>query len=187
MQITLKEISQIRFGYYSQITADNGIPYLQAKQFDDSGNLIVHSDTFLYADNKSTTHLLNDGDVILVGKGNKNFAWCYRETFGPAIASTIFFVITPDQTRVIPEYLTALFNHPRNQRYFRKLGEGSNIQSIRKNELEDFIVPVLPLPLQTKVIALYELHKQDINLTLQLLQHKNELYESVVNTLINNN
>jgi len=187
MNAQLKDISQIRFGYYSQSTADNGIPYLQARQFDDAGNLIANPDTFLSPDSKSTTQLLKDGDIIFAGKGNKNFAWCYHKEFGPAIASTIFFVISPDKRKVLPEYLAALFNHSKNQQYFQQLGAGSNIQSIRKNELGDFNVPVVPLQMQAKIVALYELHKQDISLTLQLLQHKNELYESVVNTLTNNN
>lgn len=187
MQKSLKEISQIRLGYFAQSFSDDGVAYLQAKQFDDIGNIISVSDVFISGDPKSNSHMLCDGDVILAGKGNKNFAWCYREKFGPAIASTIFFVIRPDIKKVIPEYLVAMFNHPKSQLYFKQLGAGSNIQSIRKNELEDFNIAVLPLSLQVKVVAMYELHKKNINLTLQLLQHKGELYESAVNTILNNN
>ncbi len=186
MKQFLHAIAQIRFGYYAPLTADSGIPYLQSKQFDDAGNLIALPETFLAADNKNTTHLLKDGDILLAGKGSKNFAWCYHAEFGPAVASTIFFVITPDPKLVLPEYLVALFHHSTGQQYFRQFGLGSNIQSIRKNELGDFVVPVLSFDLQEKIVALNKLHKHDINLTLQLLQKKNDLYDSVINNLINN-
>jgi len=185
MQALLRDISQIRFGYYSQLTAGIGIPYLQVRQFDDSGNLIANPDTFLKEDIKSTSQLLNDGDIIFAGKGNNNFAWGYHNEYGPAIASSTFFVITPDKSKVLPEFLVAYINHSKSQSYFQQFGLGTNIKSIRKDELGEFIVPILPLLLQAKIAAMYNLNNMEINLTLQLLRKKNELYETVINKLTN--
>lgn len=187
MTKTLKEISQIRIGFYSQETVGSGIPYLQARQFDENGNLIAAPDTFLTPDSKCTTQLLKDGDVLFAGKGNRNFAWCYRRSIGDAVASGIFFVISPVKDMVIPEYLSAIFNHPVCQTYFAQLGSGTNIKSIRKTELEDMIIPVVPLETQAKIVAMHDLHIKDKELTLNLLQKKNDLYESLINTLVNSN
>lgn len=183
MNKTLREIAQIKFGYYAKPTDGDGIPYLQAKQFDSYGNMIMSPDTYLEADNKAQEQLLADGDVLFAGKGYKHFAWCYRSSFGMAIASTIFFVITPDESMVLPEYLTALLNNPKNQLYFQHLASGSSIPSIRKSELAEFKVPVLPLAVQTKLVDIYELHKKDALLTMELMARKSELYESVFDTL----
>lgn len=187
MNKALGEIAQIKFGYYAKPALGSGIPYLQANQFDAYGNMIEAPDTYLALEGKNSEQMLQDGDVLFAGKGYKNFAWCYRATFGDAIASTIFFVLTPDRKVIMPEYLTALLNHPKNQLYFQQLGSGSSIPSIRKNELADFKVPVVPLHLQARLVDIYNLHKKDISLTLELLERKNELYESVFDTLVNKN
>ena len=185
MKLSLKNISRIRFGLFSQEAADGDVIYLQGRQFDDSGNFIHAPDTFLMKDNKVKAHLLNDGDIILAGKGSRNFAWCYRSDFGPAVASSIFFVISPDTKKVIPEYLTAIFNLSESQRYFGQLGAGSDIQSIRKTDLEDFMVSVIDFALQKKVVTMSELHKNEIELIGQLVQRKNELYKTVINKIVN--
>lgn len=187
MQVSLESVAQIRFGLYVQQTVDTGIAYLQARQFDSNGNLVTQQDTFLPHDNKVTAHLLKDGDILLVGKGSKNFAWCYKEEFGPAVASSIFFVISPDKKKIQPEYITALLNHNSSQEYFQKQGLGTNIMSIRRSELEDFKIALLPMAQQASVAALHELHKKEVIITQLLLQRKNEFYEAVVNNLINGN
>ena len=187
MRKSLGDIAQIKFGFYAKKLRSKGIPYLQVKHFDSNGNMITYPDTYIAPEEINSEQLLNDGDVLFAGKGYKNFAWCYRSSFGVAIASTTFFVLTPKQDIVIPEYLATVLNLPKNQMLFQHLGAGNDIPSIRKSELAVFPVPVVPLPLQAKIVALYDLHKKDINLSLQLLQYKNELYESVINTLVTNN
>jgi len=183
----LGDIAQIKFGFYAKPSDSTGIPYLQAKQFDIHGNLITEPDTYIAYEDKHFDQMLNDGDVLFAGKGYKNFAWCYRAPFGEAVASTIFFVLSPDKKVVLPEYLTALLNHPKNQLYFQHLGAGSSIPSIRKSELAEFKVPVIPFKQQGKLVEIYELHRKEISLTLELLERKDDLYKSVFDKLINNN
>lgn len=184
MNKTLRDIAQIRLGYFAPTTTnDGGIPYLQVKQFDESGNLIAPPDTFLSYDDKVTTQMLKHGDVIFAGKGNKNFAWCYKNHFGEAVASTTFFVITPNRGEVLPEYLAAIFNHSSGQAQITQLGLGSNIKSIRKSELEDMKIPVPPLELQAKVADIANLQREDNRLTKKLMQKKNEQYESIIKIL----
>ena len=182
---TLGDIAQIKFGYYAKPSDSKDIPYLQVKQFDTYGNMIMLPDTFVSNESKNKEQLLRDGDVLFAGKGYKNFAWCDRSSFGEAIASSVFFVLTPTQSVVLPEYLATLLNQPKNQFYFQHLGAGSSIPSIRKNELAEFKVPIVPMAMQARIVEIYELHKKDLSLTLQLLERKNELYESIFNTLVN--
>jgi restriction endonuclease S subunit len=187
MTKTLGEIANIKFGFYAKPIDGKGIPYIQARHFNVNGNMIVAPDTFIKSEYKVTEQMLRDGDVLFAGKGYKNFAWCYRKSFGDAVASTLFFVLTPNTQVVLPEYLTALLNYPKNQLYFQQLASGSSIPSIRKNELTDFKVPIVPLDMQARIVEIYKLHRKDISLTLELLERKSDLYESVFNALVNNN
>ena len=135
MQVKLKEIANIQFGYYGQPSKDGTIPYLQAKHFNEFGQFIGDNDAFLKEDSKAIGSLLQDGDVLFVAKGFRFFATLYKEEFGKAIASSIFFILRPNKTRVIPAYLVSVLNLPKNLLHFQQSGAGSSIPSIRKNEL----------------------------------------------------
>ncbi len=100
------------------------------------------------------------------------------------MASSIFFVIKVDQTRVIPEFLTTLFNMPLTQAYFQTLGAGSSIPSIRKSELEAFSFVLPSLELQQKAIAIKELHYKDMDLTKNIIAEKQKVYQAVIKNII---
>ncbi len=187
MNVKLSDIAQLQFGLYTKPSDEGNAVYLQAKHFDDWGNQTEQIDTFIQIDQKNESHLLDDGDIILVGKGMRNFAWTYDKTFGPAIASSIFFVIKPNRTRAIPEFLTTLFNMPQTQAYFQTLGAGSSIPSIRKSELEAFTVKLPSLDLQQKAIAIKELHYKDMEISNKIITEKRKAYQAVIKNLIDNN
>ncbi|MFN6944437.1 MAG: restriction endonuclease subunit S [Cytophagaceae bacterium] len=182
----LGEISKIQFGLYDKPGDAGNTAYLQAKHFDEYGRKILPIDTFLNIDTKNEGHLLNEGDIILAGKGFRNFAWTYRDNMGPAIASSMFFVIKPYINVVLPEFLTTLFNSTQTQAYFQTLGAGSSIPSIRKSELEALPINLPSLEVQYKIVKIKELHDIDIALTNKIIEEKNKRFNSIVNALIFN-
>lgn len=184
MKVKLSDIAQLQFGLYTKPSDDGNTVYLQAKHFDDWGSLAEKVDTFITVNQKNKTHLLEDGDILLAGKGMRNFAWTYNKTYGPAIASSIFFVIKPNLSKVIPEFLTTLFNMPQTQAYFQTLGAGSSIPSIRKSELEAFTVKLPKLELQQKAIAIKQLHYKDMEISNKIISEKQKVYQGVINNLI---
>jgi restriction endonuclease S subunit len=183
----LQHIAQIRFGLYTKPKPKGAIQYLQAKQFDNAGNMISSSDMFLDEDNKILPHLLMDGDILLAGKGFRIFSWRYSESLGPAVASSIFFVIRPDRHKVDPDYLTTLLNMNKSQAYFEQLGAGTNINSIRKNELGEFPVPMLPMEEQMKIRDLNRLHNEQVKLLDKYTQLAEDRYNAILNKLIKDN
>ncbi|MFA7449142.1 MAG: restriction endonuclease subunit S [Weeksellaceae bacterium] len=180
----LNDIAQLQFGYYAPPLEVGSVLYIQVKHFDELGRYNEQMDTFVDLDQKNETHILNEGDILFVGKGNRNFAWAYTKTVGPAIASSIFFVIKPDRNQVLPEYLTTIFNLPKNQIYFQSLGAGSSIPSIRKSELEMFPVPLPEMSVQKKIVELKQLHELEIRLTQEIVDKKRMLFQEVINQLI---
>ena len=185
MQVKIKEIANIQFGYYGQSSKAGTIPYLQAKHFNEFGQHIGENDTFLEEDPKATTNLLQDGDVLFVAKGFRFFATLYKEEFGNAIASSIFFILRTDKTKIIPAYLVSVLNLPKNLLHFQQSGAGSTIPSIRKNELADFTFNLIPLEQQQKVVALQELHFKDIQITETLIKEKQKLFQTTISKIIN--
>ena len=186
MQVRLKDIASIQFGHYAQPSKNGTIPYLQAKHFNTDGQYFASNDTFLEEDEKIAANFLQDGDVLFVGKGFRFFASEYKKEFGNAVASSIFFVIKPNTSKVIPAYLVTVLNLPKNLLHFQQSGAGSSIPSIRKNELADFVINLIPLQQQLKIVALQELYLKDLLLTEKLIKQKQILYISTLNKLITN-
>lgn len=181
---TVASISDIRFGLYVQPEPFGSVAYLQVRQFSEDGRLTAEADEFINVDRKSESHLLKEGDVLFVGKGNRLFAWCYHETDMPAVASSIFFVLRPDISVVYPDYLAAILNAPASKLVFQQIGGGTNIFSIRKSELGAFQIPLPPLQQQKKVAAMAQLHQKEIELAQQLITQKQNLYTAIISTLI---
>ena len=185
MKVQLKDIADIQFGYYAQSSNEGTIPYLQAKQFNEFGQFVSDFDTFLDDDTKIKDNLLEDGDILFVSKGFRFFATEYKMEFGKAVASSIFFVIKPDKTKLLPSYLVTVLNLPKNIGHFQQSGAGSSIPSIRKGELADFTFNLVSLDEQHKIASLRELYLEDIKLTQKLIKEKQTLFQAVLSKTIN--
>jgi restriction endonuclease S subunit len=74
---------------------------------------------------------------------------------------------------------------PVNISHFQQLGAGSSIPSIRKNELAEFKINLLPLDTQLKVVKLQKLHQKEIELHSNLIIKKNELYQKIISNIVN--
>lgn len=184
MKKKLSDFTRLQFGVYDKPKDKGDAAYLLARHFDEWGNQNREVDTFTQISRKNEMHLLTDGDIILAGKGQRNFAWTYHQEFGPAMASSMFFVIKPDTTLVIPEFLTTVLNMPQTQSHFQTLGAGSSIPSIRKSELEAFTIQIPSLELQEKAIAIKQLHYKEMDLSRQIIAEKQKVYQAVIKNLI---
>lgn len=178
------EVADIRVGYYRQAEKGGQVPYLQVRQFDENGLLVNKIDEFINLDAEAKKHLLMDGDLLFVGKGNRLFTWCYEESFGLAVASSAFFVLSLDKQRVLPGYLTAILNASSSKTVFKQMGGGSNIFSIRKSELGAFEIPLPPMQQQNRIAELAALHQQEIELSQKLIAEKQNLYTAIISKLI---
>jgi len=122
--------------------------------------------------------------VLFVGKGNRLFAWCYRDTLGPYIASSIFFVLRPKKNIIYPEYLTAILNAPQTKAALLQIGSGTNIFSLRKSELGAFQIPLLPMDEQKKVASLAGVYQKQIALSQELIIQHQKIYSAIISKLI---
>ena len=180
----LDYVCGIRFGYHATPKATGAITYLQIRHFNDDGQLADQSTELIDLDEKSSAHLLQEGDVLFVGKGTRLFAWQYDSTLGPLVASSTFFVLRADKTKVLPSYLTTILNDPAIKAHLQHLGAGTNIFSIRKSELGAVELPIPSMERQKKISAMADLYQKEIRLTQQVLEQKQLLFKDVLSSLL---
>lgn len=180
----LKDVCDISFGYHAPSSSAGGIPYLQIRHFNEDGHLADQPLEMIDLDDKSIAHLIQEGDVLFVGKGNRLFAWQYDSSLGPLVASSTFFVLRPDKTKILPSYLTTILNTSAIKAQLQQLGAGTNIFSIRKSELGAVELPIPTIDRQEKISAMADLYQEEIILAQQVLEQKQLLFKGVLSSLL---
>jgi restriction endonuclease S subunit len=164
----LKHIATIQTGVFAKPVQKGEIVYLQAKHFDENGELTKTLYPDLNTDNKIEKHILKKGDVLFAAKGTKNFAAWYDNDEIPAVASTSFFVIRLTEKKVLPGYLTWFLNHPGTQLLLKTQARGTSIASISKAVLSDLVIPIPNIQKQKLVLKIFKLRNKEKSLKRQI-------------------
>lgn len=186
MKTTLKHIASIQTGVFAKPVPDGDVIYLQAKHFDEAGQISVELHPDLMADTIPERHLLRQGDVLFAAKGTKNFAAVYNLE-EPAVASTSFFVIRLENEfrhRILPEFLVWLMNHPVAQAYLKGQAMGSSIVSISKGVLEELEISIPNIATQEIILKISNLRNKEIRLKQQLEVLKNKQIQQIINNAL---
>ena len=182
MKAVLKHITSIQTGVFAKPIQKGEIVYLQAKHFDEGGELSETLYPDLDFDSKIEKHLLKKGDVLFAAKGSKNFASWYENDKMPAVASTSFFVIRLIDKNVLPGYLTWFLNHPGTQTLLKGQARGSSIASISKAVLLELEIPIPSTQKQELILRIFKLRNRERNLK-QQIENLREI--EIQNLLIN--
>jgi len=181
----LGQIADIQFGLHQSSQIKGEVKYLLVRHFDENLRPTLFEESHLNMDARVQKALLAPGDLLFAGKGYRQFAWTYEEAFGPTVASSVFYIIRPDPTILLPQYLTILLNTEKMRHTFRLIGLGVATPSIPKAELKEIKIPILPLAEQQRIVELAELHHQQIILTKRILQKKKDIFKSLIQKTIN--
>lgn len=97
-------------------------------------------------------HFLRSGDVLFPNRGTRTTAIAYRLEEPRALAGTQFFVLRPEVSRVLPEYLAWFLRTEESARYFEGLRKGTYVQIIQRSDLAEMELPLPPLDVQQKIV-----------------------------------
>lgn len=117
---------------------------------------------------------LQKGDVLFIAKGSNNYALEYNLELKKAIAASAFFIIRPDQTRVVPSYLAWYINQPPVQQYLKENMAGTYIPNINKGTIKGIMIALPTIEIQQKIVAVDNLRKRE-NLLMSQIMEKREL------------
>jgi len=187
LKTALKHIASIQTGLFAKPIAKGDIVYLQAKHFDENGQLKTSPYPDLKADTITEKHMLRHGDVLFAAKGTKNFAAWFEKTNQPAVASTSFFVIRLQKdfsNKILPDFLVWLINHPTSQKFLKGKAIGSSIVSISKSVLEELEISIPNIETQKVILKITNLRNSEKNLKQKIdsLRDK-QIQQQIFNTI----
>jgi len=171
LKTALRHIASIQTGIFARTVSDGDAAYLQAKHFDENGELnsVLHND--IKADEVTDKHLLKNGDVLFAAKGRKNFAAYYKEGKQPQAASTSFFVIRIHPSfrdKILPEFLAWFINNPSSQNILKSRAMGTSIVSISKAAAEELEISIPAIEIQKAILKIHSLRKLEMNIQKQM-------------------
>jgi restriction endonuclease S subunit len=132
----------------------------------------------------SNKYTLDQNDVLFIAKGSNNLALLAPNRSTRCVASSIFFVLRCDTTKILPGYLVWYINQPEAQQYFASNKEGTYTPNIGKQVLLDLDVPVVPLDIQAKIIQANTLLQKEKALLKEITTKRNLLITEKLNSLI---
>jgi restriction endonuclease S subunit len=149
--------TSIKYGPHFKTVYSGSVRYLKAQHFDGNNGLSEIDDSYADPTAKLEPHLLNEGQLILAGKGNRHLAWAYRTAAGPCIASSLFYVLSVRTEVVDPRFLALLLNSASCVRALTAIAKGASVPVIPKRELTNLKVNVPSKERQQRAIRLHEL------------------------------
>ncbi len=177
----MKDISDIHSGYITrrkiEVSLDGSHYLVQAKNVD-GNHLSYESDEFLrfHPTRSRTDRLLENGDLLFMARGVRNFTILLEDLPEPALAAACFFIIRVSSSKILPGYLCWYLNQaPVEQYLFQHSGRSVHMPVVRRGVLEKIDVPVPPIALQTKIADMNALMLKEMKLLLQLGRKRREL------------
>ncbi len=186
MKRILSHLATIQTGVFAKPVAKGDVVYLQARHFDEAGELISTLHPDLKASKLTEKHLLRPGDVLFAAKGTKNFAAVYESQNPAAVASTTFFVIRLLDQTILPAYLAWVLNNPVSQKILKGSAIGSAMVSISKTVLEELEITVPSIQQQLRILEIARLSKKENSLMLRLAELRQQYTQQQLINAINN-
>lgn len=183
MHRKLAKLAQISTGFYERTNIQGTIYYLQRRDFDEDGQLIIKGLKPSILANKNTQkHILKKNDVLVAAKGTSFFAFVYKAEVQPAVASSTFLVLRGvDQQKVLSDYLAWFINYPKTQDYLGRMSKGTALAAIDKSTLGSLSIPLLSLEKQRLMMHLQSLQQKEQAIYTEL----SELSALIINQQLN--
>ena len=188
MKNYLGDIAEIQSWYYVRTSTDWDVIYLQAKDFDEFGDIKWDLKPELNPKEVQERQYLQDWDILYSAKWTRNFATVYKKEYWKCVASSTFFIIRLHNENIIPEYLAILLTEASKWKYFQDNISWWYIQSISKPVLQNYEIETPPLNKQKDIIKYYEIYKKQIKLYDKLKEKKEMFTNQIIlqsNTLNN--
>jgi len=115
---------------------------------------------------------LRSGDVLFPNRGIRTTAFTYRLEQGDTLVGAQFFILRPDATRLLPEYLAWFLRSEEAAKYFDGHRRGTYVKIIQRSVLTDLEIPLQPLAVQHRIVDMADLAVTERTLTERLADLK---------------
>jgi hypothetical protein len=183
MRASLGDISEIQVGYQSRegirAQSDGSHFLLQVRDFNHLRQVDWSNLTRFIPSGSTTKSEIQQGDVLFLAKGQDNFAYPVARSVNHVLAANSFYILRPNQTTILPDYLAWWLNQKPAQEYIQLNRSGSSFPFLSVSALSHLEVPLPSIELQRKIGELELLRKKEADLLGLYLTKKSTLIQTV--------
>jgi hypothetical protein len=117
---------------------------------------------------KGAPDTLASGELVFQTRGLSYRAAAVPSDARPMVAAGSLFILRPDPSRVLADYLVFFLNLPVTQAALRQLATGSTILNLRRSAIEQLPLPLPSLVDQQKLVAVSRLVRQQAGIEARL-------------------
>jgi hypothetical protein len=110
---------------------------------------------------------LRPGDVLVAARGTRNTAAVYNLNLPGAIAGAQFFVLRP-KGHVLPEFIAWYLRSDPVRLHFDNRRKGTHVQLIQRADIAEIEIPLPPMNVQRRIVALADLIEREHTLSTRL-------------------
>lgn len=141
--------------------------------------------TKIRRDEVDDKYWLQPGDLLFISKGEYNNAIVFDLGISPVVATSAFFVIRPDQSKVLPHYLAWYINQPKAQVYLKRYRAGSTVQVIAKKVLAEMEIELPSFKVQQSIVEFYTLARAEGEIMKMIKEKREQLTSELLTNMIN--
>lgn len=180
----VKHLATIQIGYQfrSKIQPDSNGTHrvIQIKNFDDDDKLDFKNLDRVVIDKTPDKYIVQQGDVLFLSRGPRNFAYAIATPVQETIAASYFFILRLDPHQINPAYFAWYINQTPAQSYLANLARrGSHMPMIPRSAFEQLHIEIPSLETQRSIVELDRLHHKERCLMDQIIEKRSALIETV--------
>lgn len=166
MKVKVNEITEIQIGYQSRerIESDQDGTHriIQIKDFDNYRHLQTKSLTSFFPERAPDRYLVNQGDILFLSRGQRNFAYALDEILPDTVAASYFFILRVKNKDILSDYLAWYINQvPAQEFLYSTAKRGSHMPIVPKASFELLEVSIPPIDIQKTIVKIEELVRQE--------------------------
>lgn len=194
MIVKIRDIATVRTGLVTarkkaQLDSINSIQYEQISlRYFSTGVKLDKSekDIFVSAEEIDTKYLAQEGDVIVRLRSPSTAVYIGKDDEGLLIHS-LLAVIRVESNMIDPKYLAYTINSNSTQRSIKKDVKGTAIPMLKTKDLEHLEIAIPTMQKQKELVKFLELADKERELLLSLAHEKQQLSQTVLDTIIQSN
>jgi restriction endonuclease S subunit len=183
-QFFLSDLAAISAGHPIRGSAEDlpsgDVALLQMRDIENDLSISWHLAIQIEVPGKRSPNYLRPSDLVFTSRGTRNLAVLIDEDVPMAICAPNLFVIrVGDDGVCLPEYLAWFMNQRPAQAYFQRAATGTNILNIRREVVEQLVVPVPSLSQQSAIVELDNTARRERELLRSLITNREQQMEAL--------
>ncbi|MDE6824489.1 MAG: restriction endonuclease subunit S [Duncaniella sp.] len=160
---TMGEIANFKYGFTAKGCENGNARYIRITDISELGSLLPSDKKYIILDEESVDYLLNKNDIVMARTGATFGKTLIYEDDSPAVYASFLIKITFNDSNILNRYY---WHYSKSKHYWRQanqlVSKGGQPQ-FNANSLSQVIIPIPPLELQEKIVAILDRFETLVN------------------------